>query len=77
DKENDEKNDENDEEDDNNYDNNNNIKASHKPAWLGLPLAQAEPLFFGSAQLRLWRSIDKQSQVKPACKSARSACIYI
>ncbi|CAG8736829.1 11795_t:CDS:2, partial [Funneliformis caledonium] len=27
-------------------------KAPHKPAWLGLPPAQAEPLFFSSAQLR-------------------------
>ncbi|CAG8660593.1 15788_t:CDS:2 [Funneliformis caledonium] len=30
-----------------------------------------------SAQLRSWRSIDKPSQAKPACKPARSACIYI
>ncbi|CAG8768485.1 8388_t:CDS:1, partial [Funneliformis caledonium] len=38
----------------------------HKPAWLGLPPAQAEPLIFGSAWLRSWRSIDKPSQAKPA-----------
>ncbi|CAG8738466.1 747_t:CDS:1, partial [Funneliformis caledonium] len=43
--------------------------------WIATGLSQAT--FFSSAQLGSWRSIDKPSQAKLACKPARSACIYI